>query len=101
MSTYGGDELSFFISLLDFSKPFCFLSIVSFSLTSDGASSLIEAGVGVGVEFGVDSFDAGPSDLFSSDPFNLSLLSASYCRSTILLKVSSSTAGLQFFFSSS
>lgn len=64
-------------------------------LTSDGGSSLREAGVGVGVEFGVDSFDAGPSDRFSSDPLNLSLLSTSYCRSTILLNVSSSTAGLQ------
>lgn len=64
-------------------------------LTSDGVSSLIGAGVGVGVEFGVDSLDAGPSERFSSAPFNLSRLSVSYCRSTILLNVSSSTAGLQ------
>lgn len=100
--------------MLSFSDTFGFFSIASLSgtcekaycivviikmiqtvLTSDGVSSLTGAGVGVGVEFGVDSLDAGPSERFSSVPFNLSRLRASYWRSTILLKVSSSTAGLQ------
>lgn len=87
--------------MLSFSDTFGFFSIASLSGTSDGVSSLTGAGVGVGVEFGVDSLDAGPSERFSSVPFNLSRLRASYWRSTILLKVSSSTAGLQCFFNSS
>lgn len=99
-SAYGGDDVSFFKSL-GFSDPFDFLSIASFSVTSADVSSLTGAGVGVGVEFGVDSLDAGPSERLSSVPFNLSRLSASYCLSTILLNVSSSTAGLQCFFNSS
>jgi hypothetical protein len=55
------------------------------------------AGVGVGVEFGVESVDGGPSIRLSSEPFTLSLRNKSYCLSTILLKVSSSTAGLQCY----
>lgn len=90
-----------FISTFDFSTLPDFLSIESLSETSGWLSSLSDAGVGVGVEFGVDSLDAGPSERFSSVPFSLSRLRASYCRSTILLNVSSSTAGLQCFFNSS
>lgn len=63
--------------------------------TSEEVSSLTEAGVGVGVVFGVDSADGGLSARFSSGPLNLSRRNNSYCLSTILLKVSSSTAGLQ------
>ena len=75
--------------------PFLFLILYVKMYTSEDVSSFIGAGVGVGVEFGVDSVDGGPSVRFSSDPFSLSLRSKSYCLSTILLNVSSSTAGLQ------
>lgn len=63
--------------------------------TSTVASSFTEAGVGVGVEVGVDSLEAGSLDLFSSGPFSRSRRRRSYWRSTILLNASSSTAGLQ------
>lgn len=97
---YGGD-IFLFISILGLSTLLDFFSIESLSETSGWVSSLSDAGVGVGVEFGVDSLDAGPSERFSSAPFSLSRLRTSYCRSTILLNVSSSTAGLQCFFNSS
>lgn len=97
---YGGD-IFLFISILGLSTLPDFFSIESLSETSGWASSLSDAGVGVGVEFGVDSLDVGPSERFSSVPFSLSRLRTSYCRSTILLNVSSSTAGLQCFFNSS
>jgi hypothetical protein len=78
-STYGGDGLSFFVSIAFSISTGFFEFSASASAISAVASSLTVAGVGVGVEFGVDSLDAAPpSDRLSSLPLSRSRRNSSY-----------------------